>query len=281
MKTLTLILVIGSLSIASGQPVEYPLHTGDRWVFNPSLPFIPTPESVSGDTLMSNGMRYAVIHYRNNFGFQRHAGPQVFQFDPETQSEYLWCDFSRSPGDTVNTVVRDNDTLDITLYSYRIAALFDVNRRQWMFLFDARGVIDEEQLVEITDSLGTTSIFMNSGSVDLRGAVINGVVYGDPTGIDEPLDGITKDFQLAQNYPNPFNPSTKIVYRVGSRELIELKIFDVLGREVATLVNEVNEVKEPGAYEVTWDASGVAGGIYFYRLQSGSFTAVKKMVVLR
>ena len=95
-------------------------------------------------------------------------------------------------------------------------------------------------------------------------------------------DGTTyelpREFLLDQNYPNPFNPGTKIAYRVNSRESVSLVVYDVLGREVATLVNEL---KVPGTYEVKWDASGMAGGIYFYRLQAGGFVAVKKMVVLK
>lgn len=85
-------------------------------------------------------------------------------------------------------------------------------------------------------------------------------------------------FALLQNYSNPFNPSTTLSFSIRHSTFVILRVYDVLGREVATLVNEP---KGPGAYEVGWDASGVAGGIYFYRLQAGSFAAVKKMVVLK
>jgi hypothetical protein len=83
---------------------------------------------------------------------------------------------------------------------------------------------------------------------------------------------------LSQNYPNPFNPKTKIVYGLKSRESVELKIYDLLGRDVATLVNEK---KAPGTYEVTWDASGQASGVYFYRLSTPNFVQTKKLVLLR
>lgn len=85
-------------------------------------------------------------------------------------------------------------------------------------------------------------------------------------------------FELAQNYPNPFNPSTHLHFSLVSSQLTILKVYDVLGREVATLVNEM---KEPGVHTVQWDASGMASGIYVYRLQSGSFVETKKMMLMR
>jgi subtilisin-like proprotein convertase family protein len=85
-------------------------------------------------------------------------------------------------------------------------------------------------------------------------------------------------YALGQNYPNPFNPVTKISYALPKAGNVELKVYDILGREVATLVNEV---KQPGIYNIDFNASNLASGIYFYRLESGSFVDVKKMVVVK
>lgn len=85
-------------------------------------------------------------------------------------------------------------------------------------------------------------------------------------------------YSLGQNYPNPFNPATKFRFRIASPGLVTLKIYDILGREVRTLLDEF---KEPGSYDASWDASDFSSGVYFYRLQSGSFTNVKKMVLMR
>jgi aminopeptidase N len=85
-------------------------------------------------------------------------------------------------------------------------------------------------------------------------------------------------FALLQNYPNPFNPVTSIEYQISNKEYVGLTVFDVLGREVATLVNEW---KEPGSYSVRFDASGLASGIYLYRLQAGNFVETKRLVVLK
>ncbi len=87
-----------------------------------------------------------------------------------------------------------------------------------------------------------------------------------------------KDFNLYQNYPNPFNPSTSIEYRVGSDEYVTLKVYDLLGREVAILVDEYAPA---GRYEVDFDGSKFSSGVYFYRLQAGEFRETRKMVLLR
>ncbi|MFC2103443.1 YCF48-related protein [Bacteroidota bacterium] len=83
---------------------------------------------------------------------------------------------------------------------------------------------------------------------------------------------------INQNYPNPFNPSTNLKYSVGSLQYVTLKVFDVLGNEIATLVNEE---KPAGRYQIEFDATSLPSGIYFYRLQAGTFVETKKMVLLR
>ena len=90
--------------------------------------------------------------------------------------------------------------------------------------------------------------------------------------------GRPKLFHLSQNYPNPFNPVTSFQFTIDKCQLTILKVYDLLGQEVATLVNEV---KQPGDYSVRFDASTLASGIYFYRLMAGGYVAVKKLVVMK
>ncbi|MBE0571455.1 MAG: T9SS type A sorting domain-containing protein [Ignavibacteriaceae bacterium] len=85
-------------------------------------------------------------------------------------------------------------------------------------------------------------------------------------------------FSLSQNYPNPFNPSTSLQYAIGSRQFVTLKVYDLLGREVATLVNEE---KHPGTYEVEFNATGLPSGVYFYQLIAGNYIETKKMVLIK
>ncbi|MEJ2193836.1 MAG: T9SS type A sorting domain-containing protein [Ignavibacteriaceae bacterium] len=97
-----------------------------------------------------------------------------------------------------------------------------------------------------------------------------------PSSVESPND--LKTFVLEQNYPNPFNPVTKIEYSVPQLSQVQLKVFDVLGNEIATLVNDE---KDSGIYEVNFNASELSSGIYFYKLRAGSFADAKKMLLLK
>jgi hypothetical protein len=107
-------------------------------------------------------------------------------------------------------------------------------------------------------------VFKDSTRTDLRTLTIN---RGSPLA-----------FKLLQNYPNPFNPVTTIDYALSSTVLVILKVYDLLGQEVATLVNGI---EDPGYKSVSLDASKLSSGIYFYRLQAGGYTEVKKLVLLK
>lgn len=87
-----------------------------------------------------------------------------------------------------------------------------------------------------------------------------------------------KEFKLEQNFPNPFNPSTRIQYQVSRISEVSLKVFDILGSEVVTLVNEE---QQPGYYEVQFNAVNIASGMYVYRLQAEDFVSTKKMMLLK
>jgi photosystem II stability/assembly factor-like uncharacterized protein len=158
-----------------------------------------------------------------------------------------------------------------------------------------------EGVFHSTDN-GTTWTSINEGFGDLNvisllvapsgrvyaGTLVEGVFSRSGTTTvrlgDEELPG---GFALEQNYPNPFNPSTKIKFQIPSSKLrfgisdlgfVSLKVYDILGREVRTLVNDN---LPPGSYEVTFDAGGLASGVYLYRLRAGEFTQTKRMLLMR
>lgn len=97
-------------------------------------------------------------------------------------------------------------------------------------------------------------------------------------GVEETPNSLPAKYALAQNYPNPFNPVTRIRYALPSAAHVVLKIYNLLGQEVSTLVDEM---QQPGWYTQTWDAGNAASGVYFYRLTAGTFSSVRKLVVLR
>jgi hypothetical protein len=104
------------------------------------------------------------------------------------------------------------------------------------------------------------------------------VVYESvPVDVND-IAGMIEDYSLEQNYPNPFNPSTKIVFQIPESENVSLKIYDVLGNEIASLLNEE---KSPGKYEIEFNASHLSSGIYFYTLRTGTFINTKKMILIK
>ena len=90
--------------------------------------------------------------------------------------------------------------------------------------------------------------------------------------------GIPENFELMQNYPNPFNPVTRIQYNVPTNSQVKLSVYDILGKEIKVLTDEV---KAPGTYEAEFNASNLSSGVYFYMLKAGGFTIVKKMTLMK
>lgn len=124
-----------------------------------------------------------------------------------------------------------------------------------------------------------------NASVNLSAAGSDSKVIGDarwsylgPTGVAKTNDFVPGVFSLDQNYPNPFNPSTTIKYQVPVNGLVTLKVFNLIGQEVATLVNEVQTAS---GYETSFDASKLSSGIYFYTLRAGNFVETKKMMLIK
>ena len=105
-------------------------------------------------------------------------------------------------------------------------------------------------------------------------------LYGDYQAnyVDDDSKIFPQIYCLDQNYPNPFNPNTKIKYSVPQVSQVQIKVFDVLGNEIETLVNEEKQI---GTYELTWSVEGFSSGVYFYQLKAGDYTSVRKMILLK
>ncbi|MGD1047073.1 MAG: T9SS type A sorting domain-containing protein [Bacteroidota bacterium] len=137
------------------------------------------------------------------------------------------------------------------------------------------------------DKVNTGMINTNVYAFAIKGTNIfagtNGGIWRRPlsemvTSVDKFTKELPTHFNLDQNYPNPFNPSTNISFNLSSKSFVSLKVFDLIGREVATIVSEEMPA---GRYSKQWNAASLSSGIYFYRLQAGSFTQTKKLVLLR
>ena len=114
------------------------------------------------------------------------------------------------------------------------------------------------------------------GGIGQPGVILHTTNGGVVSDVNE--NNIISEFELSQNYPNPFNPSTDIQYQIPERNFVTLKVFDVLGNEVASLLNEE---KEAGSYESTFYAEEFSSGIYFYQIKAGEFIETKKMILIK
>lgn len=144
-------------------------------------------------------------------------------------------------------------------------------------LFGAIGTpAQANDLITIDTASGAGTLIGSTGLTGLAGLAMR--TDSISTSVGPPTDGLPLTTRLEQNYPNPFNPSTRITYSVRSSGFVSLKIYDVLGREVATLVSEE---KQPGTHDVAWDGSDASSGVYFYRMTAGEFSATRKLLLMK
>lgn len=166
--------------------------------------------------------------------------------------------------------------------AYVVGKNNNVNGEIW------RSVDQGESWVNIIDTTvinSSVSTFLYSTAIDFNGYVwVGGSASNIFTTMPEPPVSVgndkyvTSSYRLDQNYPNPFNPNTIISYELQQSGFITLKVYDVLGRELITLIDGI---KEPGLHQVNFDASNLTSGVYFYRLQSGDFITTKKMMLIK
>jgi hypothetical protein len=293
------IVVLKNLPIGPDEFAWFPLNIGDKWIYDnvwygdpgDSARWVSASEVIEYITIEDK--MYAKIFVRNfgpNFLNQPGSSYQYFRVDSVSgliyraeinndtiTHEELYMDLLAEAGDTI--LVGNGIYLD----SEFPFTQFGVNSKKRIFLH----VLTPAQQIELVNGFGLVYEFwweLTELRRTLKGCIIDGIVYGDTTVLSVITDNedIPKAFSLAQNYPNPFNPSTSIEYRVGSIEYITLKVYDILGREVTTLVNEE---QQPGVYEVEFSpASGnrdLASGIYYYQLKAGSYIQTKKMIYLK
>jgi probable HAF family extracellular repeat protein len=204
----------------------------------------------------------------------------------ETTQEKLFSisELDLAQNDSVKIINPDDNTLD--LISYGSAKNYQIELNHASQLGLGRFQNNSIQLTQntthklvpnwtdLTNSQLTIYVDEgNDGTIDDTLYIANTVDVKDEGGLLTP-----NEYNLAQNYPNPFNPTTTIRYSIPQSSNVILKVYDVLGNEVATLVNEE---KDRGVYTVNFDASQLASGIYFYRLQASSFVETKKMIILK
>lgn len=266
-QTLVCSLVLATLqSIA--QPAYYPLAIGNTWQFGDAQ----HQTRALRDTLLPDAHWYKVLldTWYNLEEHQRQQGDSVFL------PGLLLYDFSRSPGDTIATTPGGYVCV---LLSTNVAVVLGRQLRQWVFGRSWGSFTGEVDYV--TDSLGVTSILNLEPPSQkiLTGARIDGVTYGVISSVRTSIGpAIPERIALEQNYPNPFNPWTKIRFDLPQQSHVRLTIHNMLGQQVVALLDES---KELGEYEMPFDGSNLASGVYFYRLAAGGMVETRKMTVLK
>ena len=292
LKILLLFLVTSTTVKAQA---TYPLQVGNEWEYIYTDSSFASQKQVVRDTLMPNGKRYAEIQNVGNpliLEYLRQDSNQVFQYDTSGNTEKLLYDFGRSPGDTIARRHLSSG-LEVTIFQ----------RSEYEFVFDSIANVfyfhTVNSLAEtftderVADGFGLLYTISDTGlGKQLRGAIINGVQYGTITGVDGSGEQLPLRYILYQNYPNPFNPITVIGYQLKVKSVVTLKVYSLLGQEVATLVEGIQDAgiktidfSAEGGSASGGNASNLASGVYFYRLTAVSenriFTQTHKMVVLK
>jgi hypothetical protein len=239
---------------------------------------------VISDTLFGNGITYFKIKRINIAGDVSHS----YEFI-DTQS-LKWFVYNPSCGfaDSNGNEMRVNFTLDSgavfqTCYS-KIVTRKGV-RDEYLGYQNVSYISYTGFPINFDDQVETYMEFFGfKGSegyqfvLTLTGAIIDGVTYGNIVSVNQLSTSIPDKFSLQQNYPNPFNPTTKIKFDIPQSVKVSLKVYDVLGREIANLVNsELNA----GVYEYTFEGSAFSSGIYFYTLETENFKETKRMLLVK
>jgi hypothetical protein len=141
-----------------------------------------------------------------------------------------------------------------------------------------KGGFGNNHIENINDAASTATIASQFGSINPLYYDEWNYELGQRTDVQKTSGMLPVEYSLNQNFPNPFNPNTTISYALPNSGLVTLKVYNVLGQEVKALVNAVQEA---GSYNATFDASQLSSGVYFYKLEAGSFTSVKKMMLLK
>ena len=283
-----IVTIISSGFLFCQIPDVKPLHPGNKWFYSQTGyahggiyldgEYV---EIVTSDSLVIND---SVFHYIRGFFYPADGGnvrdfEQRYEMSDSTgviyrrltgESDRVW-DFSYPVG---YTIIGETGTTVILAY---YDTLFFNEFSDMVLVHTTTDHFNFSYNNHIKAIVGLGLVYLDVNGIDhsltrnLHGALLDGIAYGD-TSYDITTIGYTEEipnkFMLSQNYPNPFNPNTQIRFSIPETELVSLIVFDVLGNEVATLVNEE---RPAGTYEIMWNAADLSSGVYLYQIKAGEF----------
>lgn len=265
----------------------YPLQVGNRWWYKKSIKWMSENKDayflkeIISKEILNNGFEYFKIK-ETGTGYDRIYFERI-----DSTTGMLYRNENEFDAEIVNLNMKYGETLKLNTGS---VIKYSSTRR---VLFQKK-VYDTKNYELLCCEYGGFSLIKNIGVLyqsqnivdtpeeydTLIGGVINGVVFGDTTkvGIYEQPIYFPANLSLKQNYPNPFNPNTKIRFSIPENGMVTLKVFDILGREVETLINKEQIA---GNYEVEFNGTNYTSGLYFYQLQYNNSILVRKMLILK
>jgi hypothetical protein len=269
----------------------YPLRIGNEWFYR-SVNLPPNDSTISfsvcviDDSLFSNGHWYFVLNENDIMGqrFVRADSTSVYYITPYTGQEQRLIKLDGQVGDT--TWLGWGPYAFVRLARIDTLTVFGFSQR--LLTFELDGLL--YALVKLCEKFGPLIEWRYSDPPppwpewgrELVGCTIDSVRYGNTLGITD-NDYFPQSFELYQNFPNPFNPETHIAYTLRSRSAVVLRIFDLLGREISTLVDQIEPA---GTRSMMWDGRDrqgrpVSSGVYVYQLQTPEFSQARRMLLLR
>lgn len=269
--------------------------TADVGNTSPTLYQIDFRDEMNGMTVGSSGRTFYTTDGGASWNFENTSmsttyGLFVEKTSPDTSSAFVCGSLSYIMKNSVvivpvelasftASVSGNNVTLSWVTATELNNLGFDIERKivegNWtkVGFVDGYGTTTEPQLYNFTDAgLASGDYYYRVKQIDYDGSY---KYYS----LEEIVEiGAPESYDLSQNYPNPFNPTTKIKYSVPADGFVNISIYNVLGEKVTDIVNNIQKA---GSYEVTFDASSIASGMYLYRMESGDFVSVKKMMILK
>lgn len=283
-STLLFLIITFSFSInihsqGNNNSSYFPIAIDNEWEFSSQL--FPVSEKFTNTLRINNKLYYGLsVQNLNPYLFFRKSGSQVFVFNPNDSLEYVLYDFNAKVGESWKlpeyfncsygleiALIGNNDTVDTPLGTFYNCLHF----RHSQICMDA-GIVDTWFAKGIGKVKYIEVYFVGMGDFVLED-------YNIVTSTDKPHEKPRiNSFSLSQNYPNPFNPTTKISWQSSIRSWQTLKVYNVLGKEIKTLVDEERPV---GKHEVEFDGTSLPSGIYFYQLKAGNYVKTKKMILMK
>lgn len=275
-------LLLSSILFATGlvRAQDYfPLQVGNHWQYE--VWFGGTFRGyydikIIADSTMPNGKKY----YRSTEPWEwGRVGDSLktYRYRPSDSTEVLMDKFQSSPGDWWFSFKYGSRDSAILESAYNTTLFGEIVNVKGISRYTTGGLWLTTE--HYTQKHGLFYFAVEGGaSYYLVGARVGGITYGTIVSVEEQPLIHPVDFRLEQNYPNPFNPRTTIEFNIPRRSLVVLKVYDLLGQEVSTLVNEELNV---GRYKVSFDASALSSGVYISRLVTDRKLLSKKMILMK